>query len=187
MKISTLATVAAVAIVGSAYAAALKSGLGSGEKVTPFHPKHVVGALADTEKCFPCTFQNRPQAQIWVNGDSMTNVVALAKALNGAQETYKANEFKALVVFLVPTAEQGKWTTKLKEAAKKEGLTNVSMALLDPADKAVAKYKINTSAEVKNTVVFYRNWEVTSNWVNVKADAAGLKGVARALNQVNEK
>ena len=187
MKLTTIATVAAVALVGSAFAASLKSGLNSGERVSPFHPRHVVGALADTTNCFPCTFQNRPQAQIWVNGDSMSNVLALAKQLDKAQMTYKGNEFKSLVVFIVPEAQQNKWAKTLKETAAKENLKNVSMALVTPDSSAVKQYKINLSGEVKNTVVFYRNWEVVSNWVNVKADAAGAKAVNGALAQVNAK
>ena len=185
MKLTTIASLAAVALVGTAFAASLKSGLASGERVTPFHPKHVVGALADTTNCFPCTFQNRPQAQIWVNGDSMTNVLALAKQLDKAQTTYKANEFKSLIVFIVPEADQAKWTKTLKETAAKENLSNVSMAMVTPDHASIKSYKINLASDVKNTVVFYRNWEVVSNWVNVKADAAGTKAVAGALAQVN--
>ena len=176
---------AVLAVTASAFAASLSSGLASGERVTPFHPKHVVGALADTTGCFPCTFQNRPQAQVWVNGDKFENVLALAKTLDKAQEQYKASEFKSLIVFIVPADQQTDMAKKLKEVAKTEGLKNVSMALIAPDHKSVAAYKINTKSDVKNTVLFYKNWEVVSNLVNVKADKAGAEALAQNLAKVN--
>lgn len=84
---------ATVAVVLPALAAPI-SGLKAGDNVTPFHPKHVAGPLAGTDKCFPCTFQNRPQVQVWVNGDDGANVVALAKTLSTEMTEHKAKEFK---------------------------------------------------------------------------------------------
>ncbi len=187
MKMNKIAILGATVLAGAVYAGALKSGLASGERITPFHPQHATGALADSTKCFPCTFKDRPQAIVWVNNDSMENVLGLAKALDKAQTSYASTEFKSLVVFLAPTAEHGKWTAKLKDVAKKEGLNNVSMAVIDPSDKAISQYKINTDANVKNTVLFYKNWQVVSNWVNVKADEAGMNAVKGALKTVNGK
>ena len=61
-----------------AFSGTLNSGLGKGENVTPFHPKHIVGPLAGSSNCFPCTFQNRPQVQAWINGDDAKNVAKIA-------------------------------------------------------------------------------------------------------------
>ena len=78
--IGTLIGAASVAV----FAASMNSGLNPGESVTPFHPNHVSGPLANTTNCFPCTFQNRPQVQVWVNGDDLKNIAPIAKTLNTA-------------------------------------------------------------------------------------------------------
>ena len=41
-----------------ALAGGVSSGLNKGEDVTPFHPNHFAGPLANSTNCFPCTFQN---------------------------------------------------------------------------------------------------------------------------------
>ena len=84
----------------AALAAPLASGLKPGENVTPFHPRHLAGPLAGSTNCFPCTFQNRPQVQVWINGDAPQNVATLGKTLSSAMKTYQGKEYKALVVFL---------------------------------------------------------------------------------------
>lgn len=185
MNMTTLATSAVLTIAASAFAATLNSGLASGERVTPFHPKHVVGALADTTNCFPCTFQNRPQAQMWVNGDSLDNVMTIAKSLDAAQNTYKNSEFKSLIVFVLPKDKQEAFGKQLKETAKAKAFKHVSMAMIAPDSNAIKAYKINLSAEVKNTLVTYRNWEVVQNIVNLKGDKSGLSTLGEALAKVN--
>ena len=55
----------------AAFAFGANSGISVGENVTPFHPNHISGPLANSTNCFPCTFQNRPQVQVWVNGDDL--------------------------------------------------------------------------------------------------------------------
>jgi len=74
--------------VASMAMAFVESGLNVGENVSPFHPKHVAGALKGTDQCFPCTYQNRPQVQAWVtNGDKAT-IHAMAGALDKAMAKY---------------------------------------------------------------------------------------------------
>lgn len=171
-------------VTAMVFAAGMKSGLNSGERVTPFHPKHVTGALAGSEKCFPCTYQQRPQVQIWVNGDDMKNVLGLAKALNTAQNEHKSTEFKGLIVFVADKDKQAAMATHLKEAANKHGLSGLSMALVDPKHEAISAYKINLSPEVKNTVIVYKDWQVSGNMVNLKSDEAGLKALNGAIHTI---
>lgn len=178
-------SIAVLALAAAAFAVAPNSGLKSGERVVPFHPKHVVGALADTTNCFPCTFQNRPQAQVWVNGDKFENVLALAKSLDKAQVTYKDSEFKSLIVFIVPADKQAEFGAKLKETAKADSLKHVSMAMVAPDHKAIESYKINMAGDVKNTVVLYKNWEVVTNIVNLKGDKAGLATLDKEVAKIN--
>jgi hypothetical protein len=157
------------------------SGLKAGESISAFHPKHVAGPLANSEKCFPCTFQSRPQVQVWVNGDNLENVAKIAKALQTATETHKSKELKTMVVFLAKPEKQAALTATIKTAAKETGAKDVAMALLDPSDEAISAYKINTAADVKNTVIVYRNWKVTASMTNLKADDAGKSALMAAI------
>ena len=180
MKNVTLA-IAALGIAGiAALAAPLTSGLKPGENVTPFHPRHLAGPLAGSTNCFPCTFQNRPQVQVWVNGDSPQNVAAFTKTLSRAMDAHKGQEFKALVVFLTtPTTEAGV-RAMVTAAAKKPELKGVGMALLDTNNEAVSAYKINLSA--KNTVFAYKNWQVASAFTNLPGDASGIQKLEGAIS-----
>jgi hypothetical protein len=170
-----------VSCAALALAGGVSSGLSKGEDVTPFHPNHFAGALANTTGCFPCTFQNRPQVQVWVNGDSTENVAKLAKTLSAAMKTNQKAEFKALIVFIGEGAAAEKAKADGLALIKKDGLTGISMATISPKNEAVTNYKINVSPQVKNTVFVYRNWKVQDKMVNLSADASGLKTLDGAI------
>jgi hypothetical protein len=176
--------VAAVALAIPALAAPLASGLKPGESVTPFHPKHLAGPLAGTTNCFPCTFQNRPQVQAWVNNDDPKNVLAIATTLGTAMKKHKDKEFKALVVVLTDGKNDAKAEEMVRVAAKNPATAGVGMALLPKTDEAVGDYNINTGAEVKNTVIVYKNWKVADNFVNLKLDANGEAKLTKAIAAV---
>jgi hypothetical protein len=178
--------VATVALAATAFAFAPNSGLKPGEMVSPFHPKHVVGPLAGSENCFPCTFGNRPQVQVWINGDNDANVSSIAKTLGVAMDKYKSTEFKALVVFVTNNPNDAKLADKLKAVAKATKSEKVGMAIIGKSDSALQDYKINTSADVKNTVLVYKNKSVASSMVNLKADTNGLKSLNTAIDAINK-
>lgn len=160
------------------------SGLQPGERVSPFHPQHLAGPLANTENCFPCTFQNRPQAQLWVNGDNAENVLKVAKKLNKAMKDHSDKEFKALVVFVTNSNNEAKIKQMVLAAAKNPELDKVGMAILDKDNEAVSSYKFNTDGTVKNTLLTYKNWKVTKNFTNFKADDEGLKALDSEINKI---
>ena len=168
----------------AALAAPLASGLKPGENVTPFHPTHLAGPLANSTNCFPCTFQNRPQVQVWINGDSAQNVVGIAKTLGAAMKTHQNKEFKALVVFLTTPKTASSVRAMVTQAAKNPELKGVGMALLDSSNEAVQAYKINTSPDVKNTVFAYKNWQVAQTFVNLKADGAGAEKLDSVISRI---
>lgn len=172
--INTLVLGAALAAASIAFAS---SGLRPGEQVTPFHPKHVAGPLAGSDKCFPCTFQSRPQVQVWVNGDAHENVLAIAKALDASMAKHQGKEFKALVVVLTDKANADSQAEMVKKVAASAGLKHVAVALLDKGNDAVDAYKIDLKA--KNTVIAYRDWKVTGNASNVsgKSGLATIEGL----------
>jgi len=179
MKKAFLGTLVGAAAV-AAFAYGANSGINVGENVTPFHPTHVSGPLANTTNCFPCTFQNRPQVQVWVNGDEHKNVQAIAKTLNDAMG--KNKEFKALIVFVAK--DTATMTSHLKEAVKAPGMDKIGVAVIDPNNEAVSNYKINLDGGVKNTVFVYKNWKVAQKFVNLKGDSKGIGELNGAIASI---
>ena len=172
MKLALPLAITAVAV--AAYAAA-PAGLKAGEKVSAFHPTHVSGPLANSTKCFPCTFQNRPQVQVWVNGDSEANVGRIAQALDKQMTAQAGKEFKALIVVLHDDANATERTALAKSISTKYGAKKVGVALLKTDAQPVTDYKIDLSK--KNTVYAYKNWTVAQVWNDVDAKKNG-----KALN-----
>ena len=168
-----------------AFSGTLNSGLGKGENVTPFHPKHIVGPLAGSSNCFPCTFQNRPQVQAWINGDDTKNVAKIGNLLEAAMVNYKDSEFKAMIVLVTSDSKAG--TDLAKSLAKEHKFSNIDISVLDPKDSSVKNYKVNTSAEIKNTVFVYKNWKVVDKFVNLKLDDKGSKDLNAAISGIAAK
>jgi hypothetical protein len=156
------------------------SGLEKGEMVSPFHPKHVAGALKGTDSCFPCTYQNRPQVQAWVTNGDKNSIMAFAKTLDNAMDKYASKEFKGMVVILA-TKEQGKMIEEHAPMISKD-LKHVSISYLTADNEAIQNYKINTGA--KNTVFVYKNWKVQDKFVDLSADAKGLGELNAAIGNI---
>lgn len=186
MKKSILNTSILAVLAIPALALAVTSGLKVGESVTPFHPQHVAGPLAGTNECFPCTFQNRPQTQVWINGDNKANITAIAKNLDKEMAAKKSKEFKALMVLVVD--DSAVETTKKMAGAwvKAEGLKNVGVAVLAKSNEAVKNYNFNTSKEVKNTVYVYKNWKVAATMTNLEANEAGLTSLNAEIAKITK-
>ena len=166
-----------MAMIANAF---VNSGLDKGEKVSPFHPKHVAGALKGTDTCFPCTYQNRPQVQAWVTNGDQKSIMAFAKTLDNAMDKYSSKEFKGMVVILA-TKEQGKMIESAAPMMSKE-LKHVSISYLTADNEAVKNYKINTGA--KNTVFVYKNWEVKDKFVDLSADDKGISALNAAIGSI---
>jgi len=180
--IGAVAATAALAFAMTGGAAG--NGLKPGERVTPFHPNHVVGPLAGTSNCFPCTMQWRPQVQVWVNNDTPENVLAIEKTLQKAMDANKKAEFKALVVYVAPKSKHAELAKTIKAGAEKNGTTAIGIALIDPSDDALDAYKIATSKDAKNTVYVYKDWVVKDTMHNFKADEKGLASLNTAIKSV---
>ena len=60
-------------------------------------------------------------------------------------------------------------------------------SVLDPKDSSVKNYKVNTSAEIKNTVFVYKNWKVVDKFVNLKLDDKGSKDLNAAISGIAAK
>jgi len=170
--------ISAFALVGT------ESGLKVGEMVSAFHPKHVTGPHKGTDACPPCTFGNRPMVQVWVNGDELKNVAAIAKTLNAVQKEKSKSELKTFVIVLTDPAKVKETATLIEALAARTGANDVAMAYLPKNDGAIADYKVNIDSDVKNTVFIYRNRKVDTKIVNLKADEKGLAELTKSIEKI---
>ncbi|MGE3126342.1 MAG: hypothetical protein AB7N10_02395 [Fimbriimonadaceae bacterium] len=162
----------------------MDSGLKPGESVTPFHPSHVAGPLAGTKNCFPCTFQARPAVQVWVNGESDENVIAIAKSLQTNIDTHKGAEFKAMIVMVGMSTDCKMCNAHLAKIAEKSGVKDVAFAVIGKDDESISKYKINLDKEVKTTMIAYKDWKVQANMVNVPAGEKGCGMICDTISKL---
>ena len=165
-------------------AAGVNSGLSVGEMVTPFHPNHVVGPDKGTDTCPPCKYGARPAVQVWVNGDNMSEVEAIAKALNKAVISNKDKSLKGFVIVVTDQAKSASVAKELVAIGEKNKISDIGMAWLPKGNEAIGAYKYNVSADVKNTVFVYENKKVAAKIVNLKADAKGLGELSKAISQI---
>ncbi|MFN3729288.1 MAG: hypothetical protein ACK4XJ_06205 [Fimbriimonadaceae bacterium] len=174
----------AVAVAVPAVAGSVDSGLKVGEMVTPFHPKHVSGPDKGTDTCPPCKYGDRPQIQVWVNGDSLDNVKKIAGDLNKQVQANKAADLKAFVIFVVEPSKMADMQKKIADVATQTGYNDIAMAVLPSDNPAVKAYKMNLDATVKNTVFVYRNKKVEAKFVNLVADAKGIEALNASVKKV---
>lgn len=177
MKKPALIGLAAASV--AAFAVGANSGLNVGETVSAFHPTHVAGPHKGTKACPPCTYGMLPQVQVWLNNDSPENAAAIAKTLQGTMEAHKDSKLKTFMIFVAPGSDTD--AKNIQAVAAKAKTSDVALAWLPKNDEAVEAYKINTSSEVKNTILLYRDREVKAKFVNLKADEAGLAKLKEAI------
>lgn len=172
-----LATTVAGALC--AFSFTQESGVRVGESVSAFEPFHVTGADRGTYTCPVCKYGPVPAVQIWVNTDNLVNVGKLAQTLETRIDKAGSRNLKTFFVFLDP-----KLKTVLPGFASKYQLKNVALLYVQGAnDEATKAYGINTSPEVKNTVMVYTKRQVVANYVNLKSDAKGLEALNGAVDK----
>jgi hypothetical protein len=182
----------AIALTGLSYSHAMSpekgvhSGVDKGDMLSAFEPYHVSGADKDTVTCPVCKYPSNPAVQVWVNADDAKNVAAIVDDLEKETRANADKKMKAFVIFINPDKQPKDAITKrLKELAAKEKVQNVALAFLPgPDNEAVQDYKINTDAQVKNTVFVYRNRKVDAKFVNFVADKQGLTDLNAAVKHV---
>lgn len=173
------------AVLGAIAIAATNSGLNKGEMVSAFHPyTHVMGPLANSSGCFPCTFKARPQVQAWVNGESAENLKTFAKTLDGAMTKYAGKEFKAMIVVITKPGDEKAKSAEVLATLKPLNLKNVDVSVLSTTHEAISSYKINTASTIKNTIFAYKDWQVQNKWVNVTPDAKGLAALSGGIDSL---
>jgi bacterioferritin-associated ferredoxin len=179
--------IAAVAALATSVVAmrGIESGLKPGESVSPFHPKHLSGPLAGTDKCFPCTYKAAPQVQVWVNHDSVENCVKIANELQRAMDMHKAEKVQAMMVFVGMSKDCPGCLAHANEVIEKSDAKDVQFSVVGKDDEAVKAYKINLDKSVKNTVIAYKGWKVVTNVANVEGAAKDTCGsVCKAVDSL---
>jgi protocatechuate 3,4-dioxygenase beta subunit len=182
--IFALAAMVVAGAVVATTAGNAKSGLNVGEMVTPFHPTHVSGPDKGTDTCPPCKYGARPAVQVWSNHDSEENSAKLAAFLSEEVEELEDAGFKGFMIMLTNCDKCVDKSKALGATAEKKGWKNIGVAHLAIDTDYVKNYKVNTSADVKNTVFVYKNRKVVAKFVNLKADKAGLAKLDQAIHAV---
>lgn len=121
-----------------------------------------------------------------MNTDDLANVGKIAQALEKAMKEHQAKEFKAFVIFMNPDKKDAQSLSQLLTGlAEKYGLSNVALTYLSPQDsRSVQAYRVNSSAEVKNTVFVYVNKKVSAKFVNLVANDEGISALVKAIEGV---
>lgn len=125
-----------------------------------------------------------PQIQVWINKDDTANVEKLVKVLNNAVLAKRTKKLKAFLIFVDATGKAIE--PKLTEMANKLNAQDVALAYLPPTHEAIGDYKINLDPKVKNTIMLYRNREVTWQRVNLKSDDADLAALHEAIEKLTK-
>lgn len=187
MKIRTaLISFAALALAPAFGAFGMDSGLPKGANLPAFDPTHVTGPDAGTNTCPVCKYGPTPAVQVWVNGDSLDHVAAIAKNLESklaSTNSAGTPKLKAFVVFVNKTNDSG-LPAKLQQLAAKNGLKQVSLVWVTAGNRAVSEYAINLDPKIKNTVFVYRNRTVQSKFVNLEATTKGIGSLNSAIASI---
>lgn len=146
-----------VVVSGFVFAAGLKSGPQTGERVPgPFHPLNVTGEKAGQKECLYCENGDNPVAVVFSRSPENATTQKLIKALDEATVKNAKADMGSFVVYLTGDEKQ---SSKIKAIADKNGLKKIVLSI----DEATgpAKYKISPDADV--TVLLYTEFVVKAN------------------------
>lgn len=153
-----LAAAVVVALGAVAFAADIKSGPQTGEKVPgPFHPLNINGEDAGKKACLYCKAGDDPAVAIFARSADDAALQKLIAALETAVEKNSKASLNGYVVFC---SDSDKLEGKLKELAEKAKLKNVVLAI--ESAEGPEKYGISKDADV--TVLIYKERVVTANY-----------------------
>jgi hypothetical protein len=166
----TIAGIAAVAlVVGFAYAAELKSGPQTGEKVPgPFHPLNINGEKAGEKQCLYCINGANPVAVVFARTTTDTETAKLLKKIDDATAAHSKCDMGSFAVFM---SDSDKAEADLKALVKNQGLKKLIVALDNPGGPE--KYKISKDADV--TVLLYTDHVVKANYAFKKGELTDAK------------
>jgi protocatechuate 3,4-dioxygenase beta subunit len=153
----------------------LKSGLQPGEEVAAWNPIHVGGPDKGTRACPVCTYLEKPAVVVFTrDGD---NAAALAQRLEKLVTVHERHGLKGFIVVIDGTPQKlAKMTADLR-------LQRIGVCYPDPQtrDKDLGElYKVHPAAQ--NTIIVYKDYKVTTNFVNL--DAGHFDAVGKAVQRI---
>jgi polyisoprenoid-binding protein YceI len=152
-----------------------KSGLAVGEEVEPWTPVHVAGPDKGTRTCPVCTYLACPAVVVFAKkGENTERLLTEIEQLC----LEHGDQLKGFVTVLDASPAE------LELIATQNGVTLASLCYPDAktGKKDLAAYHVNP--DVANTVMVYKDYKVTANFIDLKAsDVAKLESaVERVLN-----
>lgn len=155
MKLTHASLLGVLALAGLAVAA--EKELAVGDPVPAFNVRDITGPNKGKTLCYRCKYGDSPVVTIFTR-EVNENVVALAKKID---DQVAANKDKKMSSFLVVlTGDADKTEKQLEEAAKKAGIKNVPLTLME-GDAGPDGYGIQADAET--TVMMWVDGAVKVN------------------------
>jgi hypothetical protein len=157
MKRFIIPMFALLIVSGLAIAAAVKSGLGTGESPAAFNVKDITGPNKGKSLCYRCQYGARPVAAVFTR-EITPEITALVTELDATIGNNQGKKMAGFVVLLTDDADGGaKQLTKLAEEAK---VKNIPLTVFD-GNAGPADYKIAKDAAV--TVLMWNKSRVQAN------------------------
>jgi protocatechuate 3,4-dioxygenase beta subunit len=150
------------------------SGLQVGEAVPSWEPVHVAGPDRGTRACPICTYGARPMVLV-VTRDG-PDAARLAAKVEELLARVAGSELKGFVMVV------GSEPARLRRLARDQGIRRASLCYPQPGHEDVdLRRKLKISQAAQNTVLVYRRFRVTANFVNVRPE--GFDEVERAVRR----
>ncbi len=180
MKMTRLSLLGLVAMAGVAIAA--EKSLSVGDPVPPFNVRDITGPNKGKTLCYRCKYGDQPVVTIFTRKVD-PNVVSLTKKID---DQVGKNSDKKMASFLVVLTDDADATeTTLAEVAKKAGIKNVPLTLMEGA-AGPEGYGIEEGAET--TVMMWVDGEVKVNkaFEKGKFDAKAVDSLAAETKKILE-
>lgn len=153
-----------------------KSGLAVGDEVEPWTPVHVAGPDKGTRTCPVCNYLARPAIVVFAKKGE--NTERLLVEVENLIAEHGDDKLKGFVAVLDATPGE------LELIATQNGVTLASLCYPDTktGEKDLAAYHV--SPTVANTVMVYKDYKVTANFVDLQAaDLAKLEAAVERVVQ----
>jgi protocatechuate 3,4-dioxygenase beta subunit len=154
--------------------AALVSGLQPGDAVPSWEPVHVAGPDAGTRACPVCTYGARPMVLIITkDGPEAEGFVSRVEDLVGR---WRKDQLKGFVVVT------GSTPARLERLAHEHRVVSSALCYPDPErEETDLRRKLKVAVRARNTILVYRHYKVTANFVDL--DPKDFSLVERAVER----
>ncbi len=155
MKKPQLAILGLLALVGVAVAA--DDAISLGDRVPAFNVRDITGPSKGKTLCYRCQYGDRPVVTVFTRSID-DSVVSLVKNVDAQVAANKDKKMASFVVLLTDNADEAE--AKLSEIAKKEGIKNVPLTIIE-GDAGPKGYGIQKNSET--TVMMWVDGELKVN------------------------